>query len=225
MGVCVSDPVICLRRPYHLAISSARILVYFQQHVWRCGKRQAVRNELYSPHSTMFRKRRSQPGPMPCTTNTKWSTCTASSDHKHSPSAHVTQYTHKHHAQLFHKLTFLLLLHQQGHPACKTTEWWGAGVVICLERGADLHMAQLMPLPLTVSCFSKIQIGFTFLVLAHPGSPGQRAVKRVCVCVVVLVLVGPNLAKSTSENRSMVSYILRTLPIIQQCTDIKQCRC
>jgi len=45
-----------------------------------------------------------------------------------------------------------------------------------------LHMAQLMPLPLTVSCFSKIQIGFTFLVLAHLGSPGQRAVKRVCVC-------------------------------------------
>ena len=55
-------------------------------------------------------------------------------------------------------------------------------MVICLERGADLHMAQLMPLPLTVSCFSKIQIGFTFLVPAHPGSPGQRAVKRVCVC-------------------------------------------
>jgi len=45
------------------------------------------------------------------------------------------------------------------------TEWCGAGMVICLERGADLHMAQLMPLPLTVTCFSKIQIGFTFLVL------------------------------------------------------------
>ena len=56
-------------------------------------------------------------------------------------------------------------------------------MVICLERGADLHMAQLMPLPLTVSCFTKIQIGFTFLVLAHPGSPGKRAVKRVCVFV------------------------------------------
>ena len=55
-------------------------------------------------------------------------------------------------------------------------------MVICLERGAHLHMAQLMPLPLTVSCFSKIQIGFTFLVPAHPGSHGQRAVKRVCVC-------------------------------------------
>jgi len=56
-------------------------------------------------------------------------------------------------------------------------------VVVSLERGADLHMSQLMPLPLTVSCFSKIQIGFAFLVPAHPGSPGKRAVKRVCVCV------------------------------------------
>jgi len=63
------------------------------------------------------------------------------------------------------------------------TEWWGAGVVICLERDADLHTAQLMPLPLNVSCFSKIQIGFALLIPAHPGSPGQRAVKRVCVCV------------------------------------------
>ena len=55
-------------------------------------------------------------------------------------------------------------------------------MVICLERGADLRMAQLMPLPLTVSCFSKIQISFAFLVLAHLRSPGKRAVKRVCVC-------------------------------------------
>jgi len=56
-------------------------------------------------------------------------------------------------------------------------------VVVCLEHGADLHMAQLMPLTLNVTCFSKIQIGFTFLVPAHLGSPGKRAVKRVCVCV------------------------------------------
>ena len=61
-------------------------------------------------------------------------------------------------------------------------------MVICLERGADLHMAQLMPLLLTVSCFSKIQIGFTFLVLAHVGSPGQSAVKRVCACVYCFML-------------------------------------
>jgi len=63
------------------------------------------------------------------------------------------------------------------------TEWCGAGVVICLERGADLHVAQLMPLPLTFSCFSKIQISFTFLVPADPGSPGQRVVKRMYVCM------------------------------------------
>jgi len=75
----------------------------------------------------------------------------------------------------------LLFGRQEGHRTCKKLEWWGAGVVICLERGGDLHTAQLMPLPLTVSCFSKIQIGFTFLVPAHPGSPGQRSVKRVCV--------------------------------------------
>ena len=64
----------------------------------------------------------------------------------------------------------------------RKTEWWGAGVVIYLQRDVDL----LMPLPLTVSSFSKIHIGFTFLVLAHPGSRGQRAVKRVCVCGCVL---------------------------------------
>ena len=56
-------------------------------------------------------------------------------------------------------------------------------MVICLERGADLNMAQLMPLPLNVSCFSKIQIIFTFLVPADLGSREKRTVKRVCVCV------------------------------------------
>ena len=50
-------------------------------------------------------------------------------------------------------------------------------MVVCLERGADLHIAQLMPLPLTVSCSSKIQIGFTFLIPAFPGCPGKEAVK------------------------------------------------
>ena len=54
-------------------------------------------------------------------------------------------------------------------------------MVFCLELGADLLTAQLMPLPVTVSRSSKIQTGFSFLVLAHPGSPGKRAVKRVCV--------------------------------------------
>ena len=77
----------------------------------------------------------------------------------------------------------LLVGRQEGHPACKNGVV-GCCMVICLEQGADLHMAQLMPLPLTVSCFSKIQVGFTFLVPAYPGSPEKKAVKRVCVCVI-----------------------------------------
>jgi len=60
---------------------------------------------------------------------------------------------------------------------------WHSYVAICLERSADL----LMPLLLTVSCFSKSQIGFTFLVLAYPGSPGKRAIKQVCVCACACV--------------------------------------
>jgi len=95
--------------------------------------------------------------------------------------------SHCHCLQFAFSALTLLVGRQEGRPACKKTEWWGAGVVICLERDADLHTAQLMQLLLAVSCFSKIQIGFTFLVPAHPGSPGQRAVKRVCVCVCVCV--------------------------------------
>ena len=62
-------------------------------------------------------------------------------------------------------------------------------MVVCLQQGADLHMAQLMPLPLTVSCSSKIHTGFTFLVPPHLGSPRKRAVKRVSVCVAQLHLI------------------------------------
>ena len=69
-------------------------------------------------------------------------------------------------------------------------------MVICLERDADLHMAKLMPLPLTVSCSSKIQIGLTCLASAHPGSPGQRAIKRVCVCVCVCVFLNEDVTFS-----------------------------
>jgi len=76
----------------------------------------------------------------------------------------------------------LLVGWQEGHPACKKTEWWGAGMVICLVRGADLHMPQLIPLPLTVCCFCKIQIGFTFLVPAYPGSAGKGLPLNLCVC-------------------------------------------
>ena len=66
------------------------------------------------------------------------------------------------------------------------------GLVGCWRgylSGARCRLIQLMPLSLTVSCFSKIQIGFTFLESAHPGSPGQRAVKWMCVFVCVCVCV------------------------------------
>jgi len=55
--------------------------------------------------------------------------------------------------------------------------------------GLQCFDAQLMPLPLTASCFSKIQIGFAFLVPAHPGSPRKRAIKWVCVCVLIFCFV------------------------------------
>jgi len=80
-------------------------------------------------------------------------------------------------------------------------------VVICLERGADLHIAQVMPLPLTVSCSSKIQIGFTILVAAYLGSPGKRAVKRVCVCVracITVLMLCPRLIQKS--DRKLVIY-------------------
>ena len=74
---------------------------------------------------------------------------------------------------MYIKLAFsaltLLVGRQEGHLACKKLEWWVAGVVIYLERGADLHIAQLIPLPLTVSCFT---------------------VKRVSVCVCMHIKLG-----------------------------------
>jgi len=84
----------------------------------------------------------------------------------------------------------LLVGQQEGHPAYKKTEWWGAGMVICLEQGAYLYMAQPMPLPLTVSCFSKIQTGFTFLVPVHlshsaPLKPRQHGALQILYCIVL----------------------------------------
>ena len=65
----------------------------------------------------------------------------------------------------------LLVGQQEGHPACKTTEWWGAGVVICLELGADLHMAQLTPLPLLWQ-WSLVSVNPDWFCLPGTGSPG-----------------------------------------------------
>ena len=73
----------------------------------------------------------------------------------------------------------LLVWRQEGHPACKNLS---GGVLAWLSVWSEVQTC-IWPLPLTVSCFSKIQIGFTFLVPAHPDSPGKKAVKRACVCV------------------------------------------
>jgi len=83
----------------------------------------------------------------------------------------------------------LLVGRQEGHPACKKTEWWGAGMVICLERGADLHMAQLIPLPLTVSWFNKIEIGLPFWYRLTRVVPDKGSLNG-CVCVWVSLLPG-----------------------------------
>ena len=100
-------------------------------------------------------------------------------------------------------------------------------MVICLERGADLHMAQLMPLPLTVSCSSKIQIGFTFLVPAHLGSPGQKAVKRACVCVCIvrryIYCVGVLLMTHISDLSSK-SYCVSLSSVANEATSVLSTR-
>jgi len=124
----------------------------------------------------------------------------------------------------------LFVWRQEGHPTCKKKlEWWGTGTVICLEWDADLHMAQLMPLPLTVSCFSKIQIGFTFLVPAHPGSPGKKG-RWTCVCVCV-ASAGPSASRSRqittpTPHRSIFTGRMFFLTPNQQCqsTDGMQCQ-
>jgi len=69
----------------------------------------------------------------------------------------------------------LLVRHQEEHPACKKFEWCGAGMVICLERGADdLHMIHCHPI---IFSFIKIQNGHAFLVPAYPGCPEKEAIK------------------------------------------------
>ena len=78
----------------------------------------------------------------------------------------------------------LLVGRHERHTACKKTEWWGAGMVICLERGTNLHMAQLTPLLLTVSCFSKIEIGLPFWYRLTWVVPDKGPL-NVCYCTVI----------------------------------------
>jgi len=91
-----------------------------------------------------------------------------------------------------------------------------------MKRGADLHMAQLMPLPLTVFCFSEIQIGFTFLVPAHPGSPPDKGplIARACVCVCVCLQSD---GTSTGDGHVVDNDVIRYVTATKADTSVVQC--
>ena len=88
-------------------------------------------------------------------------------------------------------------------------------ITFCLEQDADLHMAQLMPLPLTVSCFSKILSGFTFLVLAHLSSPGQKAIKHVCV--ITMINIDTVIIKKPRPTRTSITNMIEIKQHIKYC--------
>ena len=111
----------------------------------------------------------------------------------------------------------LLVGRQEGHPVCKKTEWWGAGVVICLERGADLHMAQLMPLPLTVSCFSKSRLVLPFWYRLTRVVPNKGPLNGcVCVCVCVCVRESGRCCLLQSREQRKIEAIEKTFEKIEQ---------
>jgi len=95
--------------------------------------------------------------------------------------------TKQHYSKMYAFSTLTLLVgRQEGHPACKKTDWWDAGVFICLERSADLHTAQLMPLPLTVSCSSKSRLVLPFwywLTRVVPDKGPLNGWVGGCVCM------------------------------------------
>jgi len=110
----------------------------------------------------------------------------------------------------------LLVGRQEGHPACKN---WAVGCWCGYLSGARWGLTYgpadaTATHCLTVTCFSKIQTGFTFLVPAHPGSPGQRAIKQVCVCVCVFINCTTSLRLLTKyKNISNLDTTNKIMPI------------
>ena len=104
----------------------------------------------------------------------------------------------------------LLVGRQEGQPACKKLEWWGAGVVVCLERSASLYlyMAQLMPLPLTISCFSKIQIlPFWYRLTRIVPDKGPL---NGCVCVLIVYL------PTSADNMTLLAFATERRAAVDQ---------
>jgi len=69
------------------------------------------------------------------------------------------------------------------------SDWWGSGVLICLVQGADLHMAQLMPLPIIVFCSSKSRLVLPFWYWFTLVVPGKAPLNGCCCCYVVFFFV------------------------------------
>ena len=112
-----------------------------------------------------------------------------------------------------------------GRKGIRPVKNWAVGCWHGYLFGARCRLAcgpadAIGPLPLAVSCFSKIQIGFTFLVPAHPGSPGKRAIKRVCVCVYISHACTPcwyhfpvNVGQSFALITAVTSLLVPSTPV------------
>jgi len=85
-------------------------------------------------------------------------------------------------------------------------EWWGAGMFIRLERDADLHMSQLMPLPLTVSCFSKIQMVLPFWYRLTRVVPDKGSL-NVCVCTTTVKVFAPSFLILFAWHHKDISHV------------------
>jgi len=104
------------------------------------------------------------------------------------------------------------------HTACKKLEWWDAGAVMCLGQGVDLHMAQLVPLPLTVSFSSKSRLVLpSWFYLPGAGSPMQSWTKSKGRCVT---------QKSLLEHHSKVTDVteMRCLKTITKMSITAVCK-
>ena len=128
----------------------------------------------------------------------------------------IVSHSHKTAHSAFSALTLLVGRHEK-HPACKKLS---GGVLTWLSDWSYMHLCRLAYSPADATAthcllLQYIQIGFTFLVPAHPGSPGQRAIKWVCMCHTWLHNIPARLSSSVSfwslsSTRSTFTLIIST---------------